>query len=172
MLDYEKIKLVILDVDGTLTDGGIYYDSNGNELKRFDVKDGLGIKVAMAVGLEFAIITGRESPMVIKRANELGIQYLKTGIQKKYSAMLELITELGLTFENICYIGDDLNDLQCMNNVALKMCPFDAAKEIKEISDYVSDKKGGYGAVRECLQALVNKKNSWKQSAEILYKTL
>ena len=172
MLDYEKIKLVILDVDGTLTDGGIYYDSNGNELKRFDVKDGLGIKVAMSMGLEFAIITGRESPMVTKRANELGIQYLKTGIQKKYSAMLELITELGLTFENICYIGDDLNDLQCMNNVALKMCPFDAAKEIKEISDYVSDKKGGYGAVRECLQALVNKKNSWKQSAEILYKTL
>lgn len=169
MLDYEKIKLVILDVDGTLTDGGIYYDSNGNELKRFDVKDGLGIKVAMSMGLEFAIITGRESPMVIKRANELGIQYLKTGIQKKYSAMVELIIELGLTLENVCFIGDDLNDLQCMNNVALKMCPSDAADEIKEISDYVSAKNGGYGAVRECLEVLSCKKGCWTNQAKSFY---
>ena len=81
-MDYKKIKLVVLDVDGTLTDGGVYYDSHGNEMKRFDVKDGLGILVARKAGLEFAIITGRASPMVERRAKELGIKYLLQGVQK------------------------------------------------------------------------------------------
>lgn len=166
---FEKIKLIILDVDGTLTDGGIYYDSQGKEIKRFDVKDGLGIKVAIRAGIKFAIITGRESSMVIRRANELGVQYVKTGIQKKYLTYIKILQELNLRSEEVGYIGDDLNDLQVMQEVGFKACPEDATKEIKEISDYVACKKGGYGAVREGLEYLLREQNKWKQSVLELY---
>ena len=145
-MENKKIKLIVLDVDGTLTDGGVYYDSNGNEFKRFDVKDGLGIRVAQKAGLEFAIITGRESHMVERRTSELG----------KYPALLNLAKELGCTLEEIAYIGDDLNDLQCMESVGFAACPADAAKQIKSTAHYVSIYKGGYGAVRDILEHLIS----------------
>lgn len=161
MVDFAKIKLIILDVDGTLTDGGIYYDSQGNEIKRFDVKDGLGIKVGIAAGLQFAIITGRKSEMVRRRANELGIHFLKEGVQEKYPVMNALVKEMGLLPEELGYIGDDLNDLQCMSEVAYKACPADAAEEVKEICNYVARKNGGRGAVRECIKYLLTLQNKW-----------
>ena len=155
-MENKKIKLIVLDVDGTLTDGGVYYDSNGNEFKRFDVKDGLGIRVAQKAGLEFAIITGRESHMVERRTSELGIRYILQGVQNKYPALLNLAKELGCTLEEIAYIGDDLNDLQCMESVGFAACPADAAKQIKSTAHYVSIYKGGYGAVRDILEHLIS----------------
>ena len=149
MPDYQKIKLIVLDVDGTLTDGGIYYDSQGNEMKRFDVKDGLGIKVGIAAGLEFAVITGRESPMVVRRVNELGIQHLLSGVQVKFPALKQLMEELQLSPDEVCYIGDDLNDLECMGFVGMAACPADASEEIKAISHFISDHNGGHGAVKK-----------------------
>ena len=169
MTDYQNIKLVILDVDGTLTDGGIYYDSHGGEMKRFDVKDGLGIKVAIAAGLEIAVITGRESPMVQRRVKELGIQHLIQGVQKKAPAMLQLLKETGLTVEEIAYIGDDLNDLPAMELVGFRACPADAAEEIREICHYVADAKGGHGAVRECLEHILQKHNPLGKKAKDVY---
>lgn len=169
MCDYSKIKLIILDVDGTLTDGGIYYDSDGNEMKRFDVKDGLGIKVGLSAGLEFAIITGRQSPMVKRRVEELGIQYLLEGVQKKAPALMELSEKTGISMDEIAYIGDDLNDLQAMMMTGVKACPSDAVKEIKEVADFISNYSGGSGAVRECLYKLLTERDEWEYWAKKIY---
>lgn len=169
MADYEKIRLIVLDVDGTLTDGGIYYDAHGNEMKRFDVKDGLGIKLGIAAGLEFAVITGRESPMVERRAGELGIRHLMAGIQKKLPALKQLLASLQLCPDEVCYIGDDLNDLACMKYVGVAVCPADAAEEIKTLSHYISMYKGGYGAVRDCVQHILGQ-HRWITAANRLYR--
>lgn len=169
VIDYNKIKAVVLDVDGTLTDGSIYYDNFGNELKTFSVKDGLGIKVALAAGLDFIILTGRKSEIVTRRVNELGIQHLYEGVQKKYPKLCEISENLQVSFEEICYIGDDLNDLYCMQQVGLAMCPCDAAEEVKIVCDYVSSKQGGLGAVRDCLEELLKNKGCWKSNYEQLY---
>lgn len=169
MPDYGKIKLIVLDVDGTLTDGGIYYDSQGNEMKRFDVKDGLGIKIGIAAGLEFAVITGRESPMVERRVKELGIQHLLSGVQMKLPALKQLLVELQLCPDEVCYIGDDLNDLECMEYVGVAACPADAAEEIKAVSQFVTDRRGGYGAVKSCIKALLVYRNSWEESYKSMY---
>lgn len=169
MCDLKKIKLVVLDVDGTLTDGGIYYDANGNEIKRFDVKDGLGIKVAMAAGLKFAILTGRQSPIVKRRAEELGIQFLLEGIQKKAPALIELSENTGISVDEMAYIGDDWNDLSAMMMTAFKACPADAAEEIKCICDYVAEKEGGHGAVRDCLEFILKAYGMWKRMVSTLY---
>lgn len=169
MPDYRKIKLIVLDVDGTLTDGGIYYDSQGNEMKRFDVKDGLGIKVGIAAGLEFAIITGRESPMVERRVKELGIQHLVQGVQMKLPALKQLITGLQLCPDEVCYIGDDLNDLECMEYVGVAACPADAAEEIRAVSHFVSGCNGGYGAVKSCIKTLLDSRNKWEELYRSMY---
>ena len=169
MTSFDRIRLVVLDVDGTLTDGGIYYDSEGTEIKRFDVKDGLGIKVAKAAGIEFAILTGRKSAMVERRGRELNIRHIRTNIQIKYPALLELLAELEVTPEECGYIGDDLNDYQVMQSVGFKACPEDAAEEIKQICDYVAKRTGGHGAVRECLEFLLRKKGVWNEYARKIY---
>lgn len=169
MADFHKIKLIVLDVDGTLTDGGIIYDSLGNEVKRFDVKDGLGIKVGIAAGLQFAILTGRKSPMVERRARELEIAHLRTGVQVKYPALLKLLEELGLHPEECGYIGDDWNDLQCMEAVGFCACPLDAAAEVKSVCDYVAAHNGGHGAVRDCIEFLLREDGRWENCAHKLY---
>ena len=170
-MDYSKIKLIVLDVDGTLTDGGIYYDAHGNEIKRFDVKDGLGILVARKAGLQFAIITGRVSPMVERRSKELGIEYLVQGAQKKHPALLELASSCGLSMAEIGYIGDDLNDLQCMEAVGFRACPSDAATEVKSVCEYVASVSGGHGAVREGLEYLLNHRGQWETAANVCYRS-
>lgn len=169
-MDYSKIKLIVLDVDGTLTDGGIYYDSQDYEMKRFDVKDGLGILVARKAGLEFAVITGRASPMLERRATELGIAHLLQGVQKKYPTLLELARNQNLSLEEIGYIGDDLNDLQCMEAVGFRACPADAAQAVKSVCDYVASASGGHGAVRESLEYLLTQREQWDTAADARYR--
>ena len=169
MPDYGKIKLIVLDVDGTLTDGGIYYDSQGNEMKRFDVKDGLGIKVGIAAGLEFAVITGRESPMVERSVKELGIQHLLSGVQIKLPALKQLMKKLQLCPDEVCYFGDDLNDLESMEYVGIAACPADASEEIRCISYYVAAHDGGHGAVRDFVQEILQQRRDWISLIEKLY---
>ncbi len=169
MKDYGKIKLVVLDVDGTLTDGGIYYDSQGNEIKRFDVKDGLGIKVAMKAGLQFLVLTGRESCMVQRRIEELGIHNLVEGVQQKLSVLSLFLKRNELDFENVYYIGDDWNDLQCIQKAGFSACPIDAAEEVKNSCDYILKSKGGHGAVREGLKYLLDLRGEWEKSACNIY---
>lgn len=156
------IKLVLLDVDGTLTDGGIYRGNNGEELKRFNVKDGYAIVNAQKLGIEFGIITGRKSKLVEIRSNELKIKYLYQGISEKTVILKEIMQKTGLKKEEIAYMGDDLNDILIMKQSGLTGAPKDAADEVIQIADFVSEKNGGSGAVREFVEYILKKDGKWE----------
>ena len=149
------IKLIVLDVDGCLTDGKIIY-SQDSESKNFNVKDGLGITSWIRLGLEVAIITGRKSKVVERRANELSIKYLYQGIKDKKKILSELVESLGIRFYEIGAIGDDLNDYKMLDIVGRSFTPHDGVSEIKEIVDTVLSKNGGDGAVREMIDILID----------------
>ena len=156
------IKLVLLDVDGTLTDGGIYRGNNGEELKRFNVKDGYAIVNAQKLGIAFGIITGRKSELVEIRSNELKIKYLYQGISEKTVILEEIMQKTGLEKEEIAYMGDDLNDILIMKQSGLTGAPKDAADEVIQIVDFVSEKNGGSGAVREFVEYILKKDGKWE----------
>ena len=156
------IKLVLLDVDGTLTDGGIYRGNNGEELKRFNVRDGYAIVNAQKLGIEFGIITGRKSELVEIRSNELKIKYLYQGISEKTVILEEIMQKTGLKKEEIAYMGDDLNDILIMKQSGLTGAPKDAADEVIQIVDFVSEKNGGSGAVREFVEYILKKDGKWE----------
>lgn len=153
MLD--KIKVIVLDVDGTLTDGGVYIDSNGVEIKKFNIKDGGGIALATRAGYEFMILTGRKSYCVEKRAQELKIKYLYQGVDNKVDILESFMKENSLMPENVVYMGDDFNDLDCMKLVGFVACPADAMQCVKDIADFVSEHNGGFGAVRDLCEMLL-----------------
>ncbi len=150
------IKLLILDVDGCLTDGKLIYSADSIESKNFSVKDGLGISTWVKTGLHVAIITGRNSTIVQKRADELGIQHVFQGIKDKDRVLKELVESLGLKFYEVGAIGDDLNDYNMLRLVGRSFTPNDGVKEIKEIVDTVLTCSGGDGAVREMIDTLVD----------------
>lgn len=156
------IKLVVLDVDGTLTDGKLYIDNMGNEMKAFDVKDGLAINQAIRQGIIFAIITGKTSKIVERRGKELGIQEIVQGSFNKIKDLENILEKYGITLEETAYIGDDLIDLKPMKLCGFAACPNDSVAEIIEISDYVSTKNGGQGAVREILEKILKKEGLWE----------
>lgn len=150
-----------MDVDGVLTDGSIIYDALGNELKAFNVKDGHGIKLLHHSHIATAIITGRKSPIVQKRAKELGITYVFEGCEDKLQAYERLKNELKLSDDEIAYIGDDVVDIEVMKKVGLPVAVSDAHSEIIEVALYVTKLPGGKGAVRElCDLILSSKKNN------------
>ena len=146
-----KIKLVAFDVDGVLTDGKIMYSSSGEELKSFNVRDGHAIKLAFRAGLEVAVITGRESPMVVRRCEELGIKLFYQGIKDKRAALVHLLEQTGLEASGIAYMGDDVVDIPVMKPAGLGCCPSDAAGEVCRIADLVTSAPGGGGAARELI---------------------
>ncbi len=151
------IELLVLDVDGCLTDGSISYTSQGSEIKTFNVKDGLAIASWVKMGKKVAIITGRESAVVERRAKELGITHLHQGIKDKKSLLSQILEQENLTFENVAAIGDDLNDYHMLQAAKLSFTPRDGVKEIQEIVTTVLFKNGGDGAVREMIDLLVEK---------------
>lgn len=149
-------RLFVMDVDGTLTDGKIYMSPGGEALKAFDIKDGYGIKnILKRYQIKTAIITGRESQIVQRRAEELDIDYLCQGVNDKLFCMEQLIENLGCNFENVVYVGDDVNDLPCMKKVGLSCCPSDAHESVKEVAKYVTQCRGGQGAVREVIDKII-----------------
>ena len=159
-----NIKILVMDVDGTLTDGRIYMGTNGEMMKAFHIKDGLAIsRILVKSGIVPVILTGRKSDIVTRRCEEIGIRYLFQGVNDKSSELEKILvflsTELGMeiTFNNVAYIGDDINDIDCMKQVGLSACPIDAAGEVLEIADYVCRKKGGEGAVREFIEWISKK---------------
>ena len=160
MTDFADIRLLVMDVDGVMTDGKITYTSDGQELKSFNIKDGLGIKRAQASGIETAIITGRTSPMVERRARELGIAHLVQGREDKLAALSDLVGQMNLSLDQVAYIGDDLPDLTAIEAVKLGACPADAATEVKSKANWVSTRSGGDGCVRELCDLLVSHKSS------------
>ena len=171
MNDLKKIKLLVMDVDGTMTDGKIYISDNGEAMKAFNSKDGYGLSVILPpTGIKTAIITGRTSDIVKWRANELGISEIYQGIKDKPAALEDLLKKLGLTYENVAYIGDDLNDLECMKLSAVSACPADSVEEVKEVADLVCKSNGGNGAVREFINLLSfsrEKESKQRKSASV-----
>ena len=148
-LNFQKIKLLGLDVDGVLTDGSISYTDAGQEIKTFNAKDGQGIAMLTKLGINVVIITARNSTIVQRRANDLGIQYVYQGVKNKLEKLDELRTMLGINYEEIAYMGDDLPDIPILQQVGIKACPNDAVDEVKKICNFKSKYNGGRGAVRE-----------------------
>jgi len=150
-----SIKLIVLDVDGTLTNGEITYTESGDEGKSFCVKDGLAIASWIRLGREVAIITGRESKIVSRRAKELGIKHLYQGVKDKKEVLQNILDELDLTMENVASIGDDLNDYSMLVSSKISFVPANASNYVKKIADVILSQNGGDGAVREMIERLI-----------------
>lgn len=157
------IKLIVLDVDGTLTDGKLYIDSVGNEMKAFNVKDGLAISQAIKFGINIAIITGKTSTIVEKRSKELGITEIHQGVKDKVAVLNSIVDRYSLSYDNVAYMGDDLLDMKVMKMCKLSGAPKDSADEILKISNFISRKNGGDGAVREFIEMILKVQNIWEK---------
>ncbi|MEK7264385.1 MAG: HAD hydrolase family protein [Bacteroidota bacterium] len=155
----KKIKLLLLDVDGVLTDGRIVYTSDGTELKFFDAHDGYGFSKALKAGLLLGIISGRSSPMVTKRAKEFFIQEVHQDVENKILVYEMLKKKYTLADEHIAYVGDDIPDLGVLRAVGFSACPSDAMDEVKKNVDFIASREGGRGAVREVIDILLARKN-------------
>jgi 3-deoxy-D-manno-octulosonate 8-phosphate phosphatase (KDO 8-P phosphatase) len=150
-----RIRALVLDVDGVLTDGGLYYDAEGNVTKRFHVQDGLGIKLAQAAGVEVAVITGLSHKAVESRVRELGISEYHHGHVDKLPLLEKVRDNLGLEFSDMAYLGDDWVDAEAMRAVGLPMAVSNAQPEVLEIAAWVSSAPGGGGAVREAVRFIL-----------------
>jgi 3-deoxy-D-manno-octulosonate 8-phosphate phosphatase (KDO 8-P phosphatase) len=160
--DFAKIKLLLLDVDGVLTDGRIIYDNDGGETKAFDVKDGHGLKLVQRAGIQVGIITGRQSAVVARRAAELGIELVYQGVKDKNVPFSEILEKLTLTPAEIAYVGDDVVDLPVMRKVGFSATVADALDDVKPFADMVTKRPGGRGAVREICDFLLKESGRWQ----------
>jgi 3-deoxy-D-manno-octulosonate 8-phosphate phosphatase (KDO 8-P phosphatase) len=167
-LDFMNIKIVVLDVDGTMTDGGIYIDNNRVETKKFSIKDGAGILLAQKMGIDFMILTGRRSNCVEQRAYELKVKYVIQEIHNKSSYLKQFMDENNISRDEIAYIGDDLNDLPAMRIAGYCACPLDAATEVKNYCDITLSLKGGEGVVREFVEILLKNRDQWEEAISML----
>jgi len=166
----KKIKLILSDVDGVLTDGGIIYDSQGNEIKKFNVRDGFGIRLWQKAGYEFGLVTGRSSHIVRLRANELGLSILRQGVRDKLEVVMSIAESRHLTLEEICFIGDDFPDLPVIRHVGLGVTVADAPEEIRQQARLVTSQQGGHGAVRELIETVLKAQNLWESSLQTYFR--
>ena len=153
--DLSNIKMLVMDVDGTLTDGKIYVGEHGEVFKAFNVKDGYRLINISKYNIIPMIITGKQSEILSKRAAELKIEEVHQGVDDKLKVLDEIIKRYNLSYDNVAYIGDDVNDLECMKVCYLKACPADALDEVISIVDYVCKSNGGNGAVREFIDLII-----------------
>lgn len=158
-----KIRLLILDVDGVMTDGRIIFDSNGIESKFFNVKDGHGIKMLQRAGIEVAIISGRESKVVANRAAELGIGRVFQKSLNKLEPYLKILADTGLADEEVAFVGDDLIDIPVLKRVGFAAAPADAIDEVIPFVHFVTRNSGGWGAVREVCDMILKAQNRWEE---------
>ncbi len=156
-----QIEIILSDVDGVLTDGGVVFDNEGIETKKFHIRDGLGIKLWMRAGFHFGIITARTSHIVKVRASELGLEIVRQGFEDKLTIAREIIQDLELEMDQVCFIGDDLTDIPVIKSVGLGVAVADAAEEVKETAVHVTKLGGGQGAVRELVETILKSKNRW-----------
>lgn len=161
-----RIEMLVLDVDGVLTDGCIRYTDQGAEIKAFHVRDGSGLKLWTTLGKKAGIITGRRSPIVQRRADELGVQAVIQGADDKKSALVQMLKSLNVTSEQACAIGDDIVDLGVMRACGLAIAVADACAEAKEDADYVTQAAGGRGAVREVIEWILRAQGTWQALVE------
>ena len=152
-MDKSKIKFLVLDVDGVLTDGGMYYSNSGDEFKKFNTKDGMGIKLAIEKGIKVGFLSnGKNDVLINNRAKLLGVEHVYVGFDNKLFVLDQWLKELNLSYENVAYVGDDINDLEIINVVEYSACPNDAVDKVKAVAKYMMDTKGGEGCVREFIE--------------------
>lgn len=154
--ELSRIRYLILDVDGTMTDGGVYLDSAGTEMKKFSIRDGAGILLLLEAGVMPVILTGRESLCVTMRAGELGIRHVFQGVKNKKEFLERFLREKHISRQETAYLGDDLNDLAAMSLAAVSACPSDAAEGVRSRCSLVLDARGGEGAVRELAEKILS----------------
>ena len=169
--DIRKIKYFVVDVDGTLTDSGIYYDEQGNETKKFSTRDAAGFFVLKRYGIKTIILTGRESNSVQRRLSEMKVDYLFQNVKDKYNLLKDFMKTNNINSNEICYVGDDLNDLPPMTLCDVVACPADACKEIKLKADFISEKNGGEGAFRDIVEQMFTNIGEWEKLIKEIYNT-
>lgn len=158
----QKIRILATDVDGVLTDAGMYYSESGDEWKKFNTRDGMGIKLLQKAGFVTAIVTQERTKLVARRAEKLAIPELHQGVMDKLSLLRELVARHGLSLSQVAYIGDDVNDLEALQAVGFSAAPADGMPGIRAAVDYVCDKKGGEGCVRELAELLLQAQTASK----------
>jgi len=156
------IKIFLLDVDGVLTDGKLYFSNSGDELKAFNIQDGLGIKFLQRHGITVGIVTGKRSQLVANRARDLGIEIVLQGREDKLVAIREIITDLDMQLSEVAYMGDDLPDLSAISAVGLGMSVANGVREVKKAAHWISQYEGGQGAVREACELILNAQGKWE----------
>jgi len=156
-----NIELLLLDVDGVLTDGAITYSDSGEQIKSFNSKDGLGLRLLMDAGIKVGIITGRKSKALDHRCQNLGITLLFDGISDKLKALETITSKTGTALNKIAFIGDDLIDLPVMKKVGVSISVSDASCDVKNHCDIITKQKGGHGAVREICERILKEKGLW-----------
>lgn len=162
LLELQQIRLLAMDVDGVLTDGSLNIGAEGELFKAFNAKDGMGISLAMRNGLEIALITGRRSEIIHRRAEELGITLLYEGVKDKALQLKQIVAERGISLDEIAYMGDDLNDLPAMVQAGISFAPADAAKDVLKAVNAVASCNGGRGAVREIIELILEAQGKWE----------
>jgi 3-deoxy-D-manno-octulosonate 8-phosphate phosphatase (KDO 8-P phosphatase) len=164
----KKVKLLVFDVDGVLTDGGLYYGPEGEAYKRFNVKDGHGLVMARLTGLPAAVLTARTSQIVAVRGGELKLAAILQGQKYKAPGLQTLCTSLGFAPSDCAYMGDDTNDLPPMELAGLSACPADAAPEVRAAADFVSKHDGGHGAARDFVERVLKAQGRWQQALDAM----
>lgn len=165
----DKIKYLVIDVDGTMTDAGIYYDDHGNELKKFCTKDAAGYFAAHQAGMKLMVLTGRECQATTRRMQEMKFDYIVQNIKDKAAYLEDFMKKNEILPQEVGYIGDDLNDLPPMGLCGFVGCPADACEEVKACADYVAQVKGGSGAVRDVICALLKERGQWEDAVSAVY---
>jgi YrbI family 3-deoxy-D-manno-octulosonate 8-phosphate phosphatase len=155
----EKIKMLAMDIDGTLTDGGMYYSAQGDTMKKFYVRDGMGIDMLNKAGILTAFITSEQSEIVIARAKKLKISKVILGSWTKDTDLRKIAEEFGLTLDEVAFIGDDVNDIPAFKVAGFRACPSDASPLVHPFVDFISTKQGGHGAIREIAEMILIAKN-------------
>lgn len=163
------IRLLVLDVDGTMTDGGVYYDATGNELKKFAIKDGAGIVLARAAGIQVMICTGRACEAVRHRAADLHIEYLYQNVADKAAFLRGFLAEHHFSREQAAYCGDDLNDLAAMALCGFVACPADTVDAVRRRADFVCPHRGGEGAVRDAIEEILTREGRYEAAARTAF---
>lgn len=166
---YENLKYLIIDVDGTMTDSGVYYDEHGNELKRFSTKDGAGFFACEKGGIEAIIVTGRECAATTRRLSEFRVKEVYQNIRGKVHFIEEYMEKRGIKKEEIGYIGDDINDVPSMRLCGFVGCPKDSCREVLELADYISPICGGHGAMRDVVEHIFRERGQWEELVKVIY---
>ena len=167
-IEKQKIKMLITDVDGVLTDGGMYYSEKGEIVKKFNTTDGMGIEILVKNGIVPVILTKEDSDIVLKRAEKLKIKETYTGVEDKLKKGEEIIKKHNFSFDEVVYVGDDINDITLLKKVGFSCCPFDAVEEVKKVANYVCKAKGGEGIVREVTDFILARKFAVVPHSEIM----